>query len=291
MVVTGAQGARWLNRPKPCQSASLSALPKGVKHEPPHAGATFSLYWPDRYSRESVFPPRFSTMRVLALETSGRLGSIALLEAEGDAATVRAERELPAGERTARSLLPCLQQTLAEQSWRPADVELICVTMGPGSFTGLRIGVVAAKTIAYATGAKLVGVHTLAAMAANVAADSPRLWTVLDAQRQELFVASFDLGRPIVDQATPQTEILGVDAWLARLQSGDAVAGPPLAKLRAGLPASVIVADETTWPPSAAAAGRVGAALFARGVSVQPLELVPKYYRDSAAEEKRRSRA
>lgn len=225
-------------------------------------------------------------MRILAIETSGRLGSVALLEIEGDRTIVAAERGTPDGERTARSLLPTIQELLREHAWRPADVNLVCVTTGPGSFTGLRIGVVAAKTFAYAIGARLVGVHTLAAMAARLETRGPgRLWTALDAQRQELFVASFT-GRPPIDQAVPETGILPVTEWIARLAPGDLVAGPPLAKCREQLPAGVIVADERFWEPMALSVGRLGFELFNRGGDMNPLELVPHYYRKSAAEEK-----
>lgn len=210
----------------------------------------------------------------------------------GDVAVLTA-RELPAGERSARTLLPAVQEALAALGWRPADLELIAVTTGPGSFTGLRIAVVAAKTLAYALGAKLVGVHTLAAMAENVAGSSrgpsqsqARLWTVLDAQRQELFAGRFDLSRPIVEQAQPATEILAIDAWLERLEPGDAVAGPPLAKLAPRLPEGVAAVSQELWPPAAAATGRLACALHEGGESIEPLELVPHYYRKSAAEEK-----
>jgi tRNA threonylcarbamoyladenosine biosynthesis protein TsaB len=225
-------------------------------------------------------------LQILAIETSGRLGSVALLEIEGDRSIVAAERRTPDGERTARSLLPTIQELLREHAWRPADVNLVCVTTGPGSFTGLRIGVVAAKTFAYAIGARLVGVHTLAAIAAGVDSRRPgRLWTVLDAQRQALFVASFT-GRPLIDQAVPETEILPVAEWVARLAPGDAVAGPPLAKLREQLPAGVVVAHDSIWEPTALPVGRLGNELFKRGGDMKPLELVPHYYRKSAAEEK-----
>ena len=226
-------------------------------------------------------------MRILALETSGRLGSIALLQSGGDGVTgLLAERQLPADQRTARSLLPEIQTLLADHSWRPADVELICATTGPGSFTGLRIGVVAAKTWAYATAAHLMGVHTLAAMAEGAGVARGRLWAVLDAQRQELFVAALDMGRPIVEQCVPQTEILPRAEWLGRLLPGDSVCGPPLAKLVGQLPAGVVVAHGAGCSPSAAAVGRLGAAMFARGMGVDPLQLAPQYYRPSAAEEK-----
>jgi len=227
-------------------------------------------------------------LRVLAIETSGRVGSIALLESEIDGGPVRGllERQTPADQQTARSLLPSIETALAEQGWRPKELGLICVTTGPGSFTGLRIGLVTAKTLAYATGARLVGVHTLTAIAAGVEDRGPsNLWTLLDAQRQELFVASFS-GLPLVDQAIPKTEILSLPAWIQRLQPGDVVAGPPLAKCREQLPAGVIVADANFWEPKASAAGALGFELLKRGADVSPLELVPHYYRKSAAEEK-----
>jgi tRNA threonylcarbamoyladenosine biosynthesis protein TsaB len=223
---------------------------------------------------------------VLALETSGRTGSIALLESAAGVVIVIEERNLPQGERTARSLLPSIQRLLADHGRRAADMEFVATTTGPGSFTGLRIGVVAAKTLAYAVGAKLVGVHTLAAMAANIDVQPGPVWTILDAQREELFAARFEQGVDLAAVAAPPTEILSIAEWLARLQLGDAVAGPPLAKLRERVPVGVDVVDEALWQPSAAATGRLAIELANRGVTTPPLELVPHYYRRSAAEEK-----
>jgi tRNA threonylcarbamoyladenosine biosynthesis protein TsaB len=223
---------------------------------------------------------------VLALETSGRIGSIALLESAAGVVNVIEERNLPLGERTARSLLPSIQRLLADQGRQAADMELVATTTGPGSFTGLRIGVVAAKTLSYAVGAKLVGVHTLVAMAANIDVQPRPVWTILDAQREELFAARFEPGVDLAAVVAPPTEILGIADWLARLQRGDAVAGPPLAKLRERVPAGVDVIDEALWHPSAAATGRLAIELAGRGVTTPPLELVPHYYRRSAAEEK-----
>jgi tRNA threonylcarbamoyladenosine biosynthesis protein TsaB len=234
----------------------------------------------------SIYRLRGSSLRVLAIESSGRVGSVALLDtAQAKPASVL-ERTTPEGERTAQSLLPTIEALLRERSWRPADVELVCVTTGPGSFTGLRIGIVTAKTFAYATGAKLVGVHTLAAIAAGIEWPAGRLWTILDAQRQELFASSFVAGHSLPDLPRPATEILGIAQWLNRLEPGDYIAGPPLSKLRIQLPAAVTVIDESLWHPKAAVVGRLGLQLFERGKIKNPLELVPRYYRKSAAEEK-----
>lgn len=225
-------------------------------------------------------------MRVLALETSGRMGSVALMERDGDQWTVVREMRLPAVERTARSLLPAVKRLLVELGWKPGELDLVCATTGPGSFTGLRLGVVTAKMIAYATGAKLAGVHTLAAIAEGTGLGEGRLWAVLDAERAELFAARFEGGKAIGNQCVPATGVLAIDQWLACLQPGDVVAGPPLAKLCERLPSGVIVADEAAWTPSAAAVGRLGWMALERGEIVSPLELVPNYFRKSAAEEK-----
>jgi tRNA threonylcarbamoyladenosine biosynthesis protein TsaB len=226
-------------------------------------------------------------LKFLAIETSGTAGSVALLTASPEAASIPEPivgRSTAEGQRTAQSLLPTIQQALGEVGWRPADLELICVTSGPGSFTGLRIGIVTAKTLAFATGAALVGVHTLAAIAHPVAIPSGKLWTILDAQRQELFVAKFPSN--VEFNSNPQTSIVPINRFIDDLSPGDCVAGPPLAKLRLELPPGVNVADERLWRPSAAATGHLGAQLFARDGGVSPLELVPHYFRRSAAEEK-----
>ncbi len=225
-------------------------------------------------------------MRVLALETSERVGSLATLQtSEKQISEVRGTF-LPDDQRSAQSLLPAIQSLLTESGWKPNQLDLICVTTGPGSFTGLRIGVTTAKTLAYATGAELVEVHTLATIAAAVSAPHERLWTIVDAQRQELFVAEFKPGWQEHPDDIPETRIIGVDQWLQKLAPGDVVSGPPLQKLADRLPAGVCVADVEEWKPRAEPVGRIGVAAYQRGRTVDAMQLVPRYYRKSAAEEK-----
>ena len=88
-------------------------------------------------------------MRILALETTEMAGSLAAMHDR----KLLAEIELDSKQRTAQSLAPGMKTLLAEAGWRPTDVELVAVTIGPGSFTGLRLGVTTAKTFAYAVGA------------------------------------------------------------------------------------------------------------------------------------------
>ncbi len=231
------------------------------------------------------------SIRILALETSGRNGSVALLEAASGTATLLEQASLPVELRTARSLVPEIDRLMRAHGWSSGDLDLVGTTTGPGSFTGLRIGVVAAKMLAYACGAKLAGVHTLAALAEPALMEKAgafaRLWTVLDAQRQELFAACFDgAGASRAAIRAPATEVIAIDAWLSRLAPGDAVAGPPAAKLAERLPSGVNVIASSGPAPSAAAVGRLAFEAYQRGTCVPPLELVPNYYRRSAAEEK-----
>lgn len=230
-------------------------------------------------------------MRLLALETSGRSGSAALLVA-GAGSTIELVEELAIGEgqRTAQALVPCVDSLLKRHGWKPRELDAIAVAAGPGSFTGLRVGVVTAKTLAYATGARLVGVNTLAAMADQIPPGrrGRRLWTILDAQREELFAACFGANGPEdpSDESATLAEVLPIETWLARLMPGDAVSGPPLVKLLGRLPAGVASISEGDWAPTAAGVGRLGARLLVSGAATDPMTLVPAYFRQSAAEEK-----
>ena len=233
-----------------------------------------------------MLPQDRANLRVLALETSERVGSLATLQVSPEQTTTSRSISLPSDQRSAQSLLPAIQSLLAESEWKPSQLNLVCVSTGPGSFTGLRIGVTTAKTLAYATGAKLVEVHTLAAIAAGVSTPHERLWTILDAQRQELFVAKFEPGWQDRSGDLPETRILGIEQWMQVLSPGDAVSGPPLQKLADRLPAGVHVVDVKDWKPQAEAVGRLGYAAYQNGQSVDAMQLVPRYYRKSAAEEK-----
>lgn len=234
----------------------------------------------------SIYATRRGVLRVVAIETSGRSGSLAAVSVEASQVQVVGSLLLPEDKRTAQSLLPALTALLEASGWRIDKLDLICTTTGPGSFTGLRIGVTTAKALAYATEAKLVGVHTLAAIAGAVGDEVERVWAILDAQRQELFAACFQPGWQDQNNRLPETLVIGVDDWLDRLRAGDVVLGPPLKKLSVRLPADVRTADASLWSPAAEAVARLGIVALKRGETIDPMQLTPHYYRTSAAEEK-----
>jgi tRNA threonylcarbamoyladenosine biosynthesis protein TsaB len=225
-------------------------------------------------------------MRILAIETSGRQCSAAALWGVPEDAELLHQIAITGEQRTAQALQPSLHELLTHVGWRPPSVEFVAVAVGPGSFTGLRIGVTTAKTFAYAVGAKVVGVNTLAVLAAQSPQSPAPLWTVLNAQRQELFVARFvDTERD--NQWTDcDTTIVACDAWLTQLKPGDRVTGPPLSSLKALLPPGVAAVPQEFWQPMAAAVGRVGWHAYQRGQRDDVWKLAPRYYRPSAPEYK-----
>ena len=102
-------------------------------------------------------------MRILALETTDLTGTVAALEG----CQLLVERELNPGQRSAQSLAPALAELWQEVGWKPTQIELIAVALGPGSFTGLRVGVTTAKMLAYVAQAQVLGIDTLEAIAAQ----------------------------------------------------------------------------------------------------------------------------
>ncbi|MBX3415208.1 MAG: tRNA (adenosine(37)-N6)-threonylcarbamoyltransferase complex dimerization subunit type 1 TsaB [Pirellulales bacterium] len=221
-------------------------------------------------------------MRGIALETSGLRGSVAAFDGEH----ILAAQELTSKQRSAQSLAPALRDLLTAQGWQPRDVQLVAVTAGPGSFTGLRIGVTTAKTFAYAVGAELVAVDTLEVIASQAPGEYRRLHVILDAGRSQAFAAQFSRGIAAASTTVVPSHIVDMAAWLAALQPGDTVTGPLLDKLGSPLPPGVAPIDSAHRAPTAAAVARVAWQKYLAGQRDDPIQLVPLYLRLSAAEEK-----
>ena len=224
------------------------------------------------------------TLRLLILETSGRRAQVAL--AEGP--TLLAVRSLDVARRHARDLAPAVAALLDQQRWRPRDVNAVIVSLGPGSYTGLRVGVMSAKAFAYATGCAIVGVETFAAIAEQAPPGVERVDVLADAQKSNVYVQPFahDAGGWT---AAAALTIRPFAEWLAG-RAAAAVSGPGLLKWRASLPAGVPVLDESLWEPRAESLLRLGLARLEVGSSDNVLSLEPLYLRPSSAEEQWRGR-
>ena len=199
---------------------------------------------------------------ILALETATAACSAALCAADG---SVVAETVALEGPAHTQRLLPGVHQVLREAGAEWADVDTIAVGLGPGAFTGLRIGIATARALAQADGrVRLAGVPTTAALALALAATAPgaaerALAPLIDGKRHEVFAAVYAAsggGLSVIEDVAivPADDLR---AWLERL--GEVLVGGDGALLYAGL-----------LPASARAAGIVAptAAMVGRAVAV-----------------------
>ncbi len=235
---------------------------------------------------------------ILALETTEKFGSVALL----DGRQVLADVRLPQDRRSAQTLTVGMDAVLREHSIQPRDVQVVGVVTGPGSFTGLRVGVTAAKLFAYATGAQIVGLrtHEVVAQACWSAGDAPDYLSVgVDAQRGEVCVKVFvqahctqaGNGGPNAKAA----ELIPVADWWKQAEEYENIAftGPALERCvstqAAKTPRNVRLLHESLWMPKASVAGQLAAERFEKRQFDDMMSLVPVYSRLSAAEEKRKN--
>ena len=203
----------------------------------------------------------------------------------------------------ADALLPIIDALLGEAGRRLDEVSLVGVTDGPGSFTGVRIGVATAKTMAWALGAQLAAVSTLAAMAADLLREHPErelAIPVLDARRGEVFAGLFRRAGVWVEELLPPA-CLSPDAWWRRLLAaqpdlespvygGDGVSllvqpGGSLRRELGERGQPILRAWQAAHP---ATAGTLAIALAdpvcLAGARISPFALTPRYLRGSDAE-------
>ena len=139
-------------------------------------------------------------MKILAIDTSTPVGSIALTEGE----LLKAQHILNISATHNQRLLPGIDRILEDTGWTLDDLDALAVSLGPGSFTGLRIGLSVIKGLAWARGKPLAGVPTLDALAANVPFVPYPICPVLDARKGEIYTALYRLNdEQVVEKFTP----------------------------------------------------------------------------------------
>lgn len=220
-------------------------------------------------------------MLTLGIETSGLAGSVALVE--GGQCLDAAELS-PAGRRHARTLVAELKFLLERAGCQPRDCRCVAVSIGPGSFTGLRVGVVCAKTFAYAVGCSVAAVDTLQAIAANAPAEATDVIAVMDALRGELFHARY-VRRGEEWQRQGEVRISPAVQVLAGLPAAARATGPGLERGAGALPPDRLLPREY-WQPLAEVVARLGERQVLAGRTDDVWSLQPFYLRRSAAEER-----
>jgi len=221
-------------------------------------------------------------VRALGIETATSIASVGIVVEN----QVAAERTLPLRGSHARTLLPLIEETLHGAGLGLSDLELLAVSIGPGSFTGLRIGLSVVKGLALATGLPVVGVPTLEAYAHAAGARAGVICPVLDARKGEVYAAAFRWQDGAPQCIAPPTAIAPA-RLAARLQGpctliGDGVDAYGALWRRALGPTAELVPFAELPPSGAVVARRGGARAAVATDDVATLE--PQYCRASEAE-------
>jgi len=224
-------------------------------------------------------------MFLLAIDTTGREGFVALAEAASAASELHLLASVPLhGRRASEELLPSLDAMLRAHSLAPADVALICVSHGPGSFTGVRVGLCTAKAMAEALSTPIAPVSSLAALALS-APVAGGVFALLEAQRGELFLGEYE--RAEDGSVRRIAESVETRETLAEKLSACAEALPQLVTADAALQEFLLAAGFTpisVAPPAAEAYLSLGLRAWASGLCADAALLDANYLRRSEAE-------
>jgi tRNA threonylcarbamoyladenosine biosynthesis protein TsaB len=221
--------------------------------------------------------------RLLVIETSHRLGLVAL--AEGN--RLLGERRLDEARRHARDLAPAIRDLLGDQGWKARDLDAVVVSRGPGSYTGLRVGIMSAKTLAYATGCTLLAVDTFAAIARQAAQTALAVEVIADAQQDKVYVQRFTRPSPAqpFDEFTP-LRIESFASWQSSVAAATWVIGPGVEKYGNLLHGRVAIGPPESWFPQAEDLLQIARERLERGEKDDAFAVEPLYLRPSSAEEK-----
>lgn len=227
-------------------------------------------------------------MKILALESSALAASVCLCEDD----FLIAQSYENSGLTHSKTLLPMAQELLKNCGGTLSDVDVIAVAAGPGSFTGLRIGVSAAKGLAWALDKPCAKVSTLEAMAWNLSALPGELCPVMDARRNQVYNARFSCDGERIARITPDRAI-GLEelaeelaaAGTAQILVGDGAALCYNDFIKRGLPVGIAPPNlrfQSAWGVARAAWDQARA-----GRLIPAGELTPDYHRLSQAERER----
>jgi tRNA threonylcarbamoyladenosine biosynthesis protein TsaB len=213
-------------------------------------------------------------VRVLAIDTTTACGSVAVVAG----AEVLGEVRLTAEGGHSRQVLPAVAFLLESLALTPRDLEGYAVTVGPGSFTGLRVGISTTQGLALASGRRCLGLSALDVLAARIRGAAPVLVPMMNAYRGEVFAGTYDAearpcGRPaaslperVVEPLPPRAAFLGEGAELYRSR---------ILSLRP----EAVFPDRSRF--LAGTLGRMAEPRLAAGEGVRPDELRPVYLREA----------
>ncbi len=229
-------------------------------------------------------------MKILAIDTSTMLGGIAVMDELNLIAETRLNVKSTHSERLMTEIEHCLKQS----SLKISDIDVFAVAIGPGSFTGLRIGLSTVKGLSYATGKPIVSVPTLDALALNFPYSRYPVCTMLDARKKEVYAALFkweDNGfTKLISEASVNPEEFTRNVLLSADCDKIIFAGEGAViyknKIIEVMGEKAVFASPEKTVPSPANVASLGMKKALRGEFSEPVSLAPVYIRRSEAEVK-----
>jgi tRNA threonylcarbamoyladenosine biosynthesis protein TsaB len=216
---------------------------------------------------------------ILAIDTSTDVATVAL-QAEGE---LLAELSWSARGNHSLRLMNAIQAVLSTQGTDPGDLTAVVTAIGPGSFSGIRVGVAAAKGLAMSRGIPLAGIPTLDAIGLQASGLSSVVWAVIPAGRRQVYAARYT-GRGPAWKRVSEYLLTGADDIATALAEGDMIAGAATSEVEA--PPRMVC--PSLWNvPRGGFLAELGRRYFEAGGEDRVYTLEPLYLRPSAAEEKR----
>jgi tRNA threonylcarbamoyladenosine biosynthesis protein TsaB len=213
-------------------------------------------------------------MRVLGIETSGEMGSVGIVSGEVTLAEINFIATLKQGEK----LFPAIESALKLAEMHKDKLEMISVATGPGSFTGLRIGIASAKGLAQALGVPLVGISSFEVYKKAASFRTGKVWLLLPDRKDWIYTQCFEN-----EKMTEEAQVILVEDWLRRMTKEAPkdvfFIGPGAELHRSSLESikSGTIAPERLNQPSGTAIASLGLERFARDSADQIREIEPLY--------------
>ena len=223
-------------------------------------------------------------MKILAIETATIAGSVAIAD---DAKGLIGEVKVNVGIAHSERLMPSIEWLLKASGISIKEIDAFGVSIGPGSFTGLRIGLSAAKGFSFATNRPIVPVRTIDAFARTMPFCPHLICPMLDARKNEVYAGLYRCEDNLCKEILPQTAIGPADLLkkinepVVFMGEGSKIYKDLIAEV---LKTNAIFAPLSKMSPSASTVAEIAIEKIKQGVTTDPVSLAPFYIRKSEAE-------
>lgn len=227
-------------------------------------------------------------MKILALDSTAKAASVALCE---DGALL-GEYTINNGNTHSETILPMAESLLKHFDLTPKDIDVFAVSAGPGSFTGVRIGVATVKGLAFGSGKPCIGVSTLEALAKNPAIPNGLICPVMNARRNQVYTALFRSKDGVLERLMPDSAIAiaELDQILKEYNEPVTLCGDGYEITESLLTHPILPLAERLRHQSAFNVALCAMEAIERGENTTDIELSPTYLRLSQAERERKER-